>query len=96
MALPQLLEGVYDVFHVSQLRRYVKDVSHVVDHTELQLRPDMSYPEQPVAVLDRSSKKLKGREIPLVLVSWSRHSPGEATWEREDVVRERYPHLFSS
>jgi hypothetical protein len=95
LALPPSLEGVHDVFHVSQLRQYVKDPSHVVDHSELQLRSDLSFSEQPVAVIGRSSKKLKGREIPLVLVSWNGHSPGEATWEREDVVRERYPYLFS-
>ena len=74
----------------------MKDVSHVVDRTELELKPDLSYSEQPVAVIGRSSKKLKGREIPLVLISWNDNSPGEATWEREDVVRERYPYLFSS
>jgi hypothetical protein len=96
LALPPSLEGVHDVFHVSQLRQYVKDPSHVVDHSELQLRPDLSFSEQPVAVIGQSSKKLKGREIPLVLVAWNEHSPGEATWEREDVVRERYPYLFSS
>ena len=84
------------MFHVSQLRQYVKDPSHVVDHSELQLRPDLSFSEQPVAVIGQSSKKLKSREIPLVLVSWNGHSPGEATWEREDVVRERYPYLFLS
>ena len=56
LELPLSLEGVHDVFHVSQLRRYVKDGNHVVDHTELELRPDLSYSEQPVAVIGRSLK----------------------------------------
>ena len=30
------------MFHVSQLWRYVKDDSHTVDHSELELRPDLS------------------------------------------------------
>ena len=47
----------------------MKDDSHVVHHTDLELRPDLSYSEQPVAVIGQSSKKLKGREIPLVLVA---------------------------
>jgi len=96
LALPPSLDGVHNVFHVSQLRRYVRDDSHVLDHSELELQPDLSYQEQPLAVLDRSVKTLKSRAIPLVLVSWSRHAPGEATWEREDVIREHYPHLFTS
>jgi len=94
LALPLSLEGVHDVFHVSRLRQYVKDDSHVVDFSELELRPDLSYAEQPVSILDRSKKQLKGRTIPLVLVSWNGHSTGEATWEREDIVRKNHPHLF--
>ena len=47
-----------------------------------------------MAIVDRSVKTLKNRTIPLVLVSWNMHSPGEATWEQEDVIRDRYPHLF--
>ena len=48
-----------------------------------------------MAIIDRSIKKLKNKTIPLVLVSWNRHVPGEATWEQEDVIRECYPHLFT-
>ena len=96
LALPPSLEGVHNVFHVSQLRKYVKDESHILDHSELELQPDLSYKEQPMAILDRSVKTLKNRAIPLVLVSWNRHAPGEATWEREDTIRERYPQLFPS
>ena len=94
LALPPSLDGVHDVFHVSQLRRYVRDDNHVLDHTELELRPDLSYTERPMAILDRTTKELKKQIIPLVLVSWGRRSPGEATWEREDIIRDRYPHLF--
>ena len=81
LALPPSLEGVHNVLHVSQLRRYIRDESHVLDHLELELQLDLSYTEQPMAIVDRSVKTLKNRTIPLVLVSWNRHSPGEATWE---------------
>ena len=72
------------MFYVSQLRRYVKDDSHIVDHTELELRPDLSYSEKPVAVIGQSLKKLNDREIPLVLVSWNGHSPGDRWAVREN------------
>ena len=58
----------------------------MVDHSEIELRPDLSYEEQPFKIMDRSVKVLKGKEIPLVLVSWNGQSPREATWEREDRV----------
>ena len=96
LALPPSLEGVHNVFHISQLRKYVRDESHILDHSELKLQPNLSYTEQPMAILDRSVKTLKNKAIPLVLVSWNKHALGEATWEREDIIRERYPQLFIS
>ena len=91
LALPPALEGVHSVFHVSQLRRYVDNESHVLDHSELGLQTYLSYTEQLISIIGHSVKILKNMEILLVLVSWNRHSPDEATWEREDVIRERYP-----
>ena len=49
-----------------------------------------------MAILDKSVKTLNNMVIPLVLVSWNRHAPGEATWEREDIIHERYPQIFTS
>ena len=95
LALPPALDGVHNVFHVSQLRKYVKDDSHILDHSELELSLDMTYEEQPIEIVGRSTKVLKGITILLVLVSWNRHAPGEATWEREDTIRDRYPQLFT-
>ena len=76
LALSQSLEGVHNVFHVSQLRRYIRDESHVLDYSKLELQLDLSYTEQPMAIMDRSVKTLKNQTIPLVLVSWNRHSSG--------------------
>ena len=94
IALPPSLAAVHNVFHVLQLRRYVRDDSHVLDHSELELRSDLSYEAQPVSIVDRREKILKGRTIRLVRVSWDPHSPGESTWELEDKIKEKYPHLF--
>lgn len=46
MSLPPQLSNMHDVFHVSMLRRYVPDESHVVDWSEVQLQTDASYVEQ--------------------------------------------------
>ena len=69
LALPSYLDGMHKVFHVSQLKKYIRHDSHVLDHSELELRPDMTYTERPMAILDRSTKVLKNQSIPLVLVS---------------------------
>ncbi|KAL0553796.1 hypothetical protein IC582_007700 [Cucumis melo] len=94
LALPPSLSTVHDVFHVSMLRKYVSDPSHVVDYEPLEIDENLSYTEQPVEVLAREVKTLRNKEIPLVKVLWQNHRVEEATWEREDDMRSRYPELF--
>ncbi|KAJ8749740.1 hypothetical protein K2173_012291 [Erythroxylum novogranatense] len=50
------MDKIYDVFHVSMLRRYRPDPSHVIQVSEVQLRDDLSYEEIPVAILDTKEK----------------------------------------
>ncbi|KAL0560443.1 hypothetical protein IC582_000848 [Cucumis melo] len=94
LALPPSLSTVHDVFHVSMLRKYVPDPSHVVDYEPLEIDENLSYTEQPVEVLAREVKTLRNKEIPLVKVLWRNHRIEEATWEHEDDMRSRYPELF--
>ncbi|KAL0551527.1 hypothetical protein IC582_010616 [Cucumis melo] len=94
LALPPSLSAVHDVFHVSMLRKYVPDPSHVVDCEPLEIDENLSYVEQPVEVLAREVKTLRNKQIPLVKVLWRNHRVEEATWEREDDMRSRYPDLF--
>ncbi|TYK26797.1 pol protein [Cucumis melo var. makuwa] len=91
--LPSLL-AVHDVFHVSMLRKYMSDPSHVVDYEPLEIDEKLSYIEQPIEVLAREVKMLRNRDIPLVKILWRNHKVEEATWEREDDMRARFPELF--
>ncbi|XP_073033834.1 uncharacterized protein [Primulina eburnea] len=94
LALPPSLSGIHDVFHVSMLRKYEPDPSHVLDIFEVQLDPDVSYVERPVCILDRSERKLRSKLIPMVKVQWEHRCVEEATWETERHMRELYPYLF--
>ena len=91
--LPSLL-GVHNVFHVSMLRKYVSDPTHVLSYEHLQLDQDLSYEEKPVQVLDRKDKVLRTKTVPLVKVLWRNSKSEEATWELESDMRSRYPELF--
>ena len=51
LALPPELEKIHNVFHVSMLRRYRSDPSHVVYLETIELRPDLTYEEEPVKIL---------------------------------------------
>ena len=85
---------VHNVFHTSMLRMYISDPSHALEALEIELRDDLSYEEQPVQILGREEKELRNKTISLVKVLWRNHLVEEATWEREDQMRDQYPHLF--
>ena len=92
--LPEELSRVHNVFHNSMLRKYISDLSHVLETPEIELRDDLSYEEQPVQILGREEKELCNKTISLVKVLWRNHLVEEATWEWEDQMRSQYPHLF--
>ena len=81
LALPPQLGGVHDVFHVSMLRKYLSDPSHVIQYAELEMAPDASYEERTLRIVDSREQVLRGRTIPLVRVQWQHHGAAESTWE---------------
>ena len=85
-----------DVFHVSQLRRYIPDPSHILDHSGLVVDPDHSFSEYPICVLDRQVKQLRRHQVPLLLIQWSRRGTEEATWEIEESISTSYPEFYAS
>ena len=68
LALPVQLAGVHNVFHVSMLRRYEPDVSHVLNWKELELQADASYDKSPSQIVDSKEQVLRGKTIRLVKV----------------------------
>ena len=87
LALPPDLEKIHNVFHVSMLRRYRSDPSHVVSLETIELRPDFTYEEEPVEILAREMKELWNKNILLVKVLWINHKTEETTWESEEMMR---------
>ncbi|XP_019258040.1 PREDICTED: uncharacterized protein LOC109236325, partial [Nicotiana attenuata] len=92
LALPPSLSGVHPVFHVSMLRKYHADLSHVLDFSTIQLDESLGYEEEPVAIIDRQDRQLRSKRIPAVRVQWRGQPVEEATWESEEDMRSRYPH----
>ena len=82
LALPPELEKIHIMFHVSMLRRYRSDPSHVVSTETIELDPDLTYEEEPVDILAREVRELQNKKILLVKVLWRNHKTEEATWEK--------------
>ncbi|GJX20316.1 reverse transcriptase [Tanacetum coccineum] len=95
LALPPQLSHVHNVFHVSLLRGYNYHSYHVVQYPFDKIRKDLSFVEEPEAILDRQERVMRKKTIPLVKVLWKNHPECEATWENEEVMRADYPDFFS-
>ena len=87
LALPPKLEKIHNVFHVSMLRRYRSNPSHVVSSETIELKLDLTYEEGPVEILAQEVKELQKKRIPLVKVLWRNHKTKEATWESKEVIQ---------
>ncbi|KAE8664148.1 Detected protein of unknown function [Hibiscus syriacus] len=94
LELPSELSRIHDVFHVSMLRRYRPDPNHIIQVENVELRPDLSYEEEPIHILERDERVLRNRRIPMVKVQWSNRGPSEATWETLESMEAQFPQLF--
>ena len=65
--LPQL-SGIHYVFHVSMLRKYEPNTTHILDWHHLNLQENVMYEETPMEILDKKEQVLQTKTIPLVRV----------------------------
>ncbi|GJT25959.1 putative reverse transcriptase domain-containing protein [Tanacetum coccineum] len=61
---------------------------------KIQVDDKLHFIEEPVEIMDREVKRLKQSRIPIVKVRWNYRRGPEFTWEREDQMQKKYPHLF--
>ena len=88
------LSRIHPVFHVSMLRKYISNPSHVLQPQSIEISEDLTYEEYPVTIVDRQVRQLRTKEILMVKVLWSNHTTEDCTWETEALMREAYPYLF--
>ncbi|GJT97442.1 hypothetical protein Tco_1092960 [Tanacetum coccineum] len=96
LKLPEELKGIHSTFHVSNLKKCLAEGDIVVPMDEIQLDDKLHMIEEPVEIVDREVKRLKQSQIPIIKVRWNSQRGPEFTWEREDQIKKKYPHLFTS
>ncbi|GJW02780.1 putative reverse transcriptase domain-containing protein [Tanacetum coccineum] len=95
LELPEELSRVHNTFHVSNLKKCHADEPLAVPLDGLHFDDKLQFVEEPVEIIDHEIKRLKQSRIPLVKVRWNSRRGLEFTWEREDQLRKKYPHLFT-
>ncbi|GJY56294.1 putative reverse transcriptase domain-containing protein [Tanacetum coccineum] len=96
LEFPEELKGIHNTFHVLNLKKCLAEGDVVVLMDEIQLDDKLHLIEEPVEVVDREVKRLKQSQIPIIKVRWNSQRGPEFTWEREDQIKKKYPHLFTS
>ncbi|KAD4889429.1 hypothetical protein E3N88_21502 [Mikania micrantha] len=61
---------------------------------DIQVDERLHFVEEPIEIADWEVHKLRRSRIKLVKVKWNSRRGPEFTWEREDQMRKKYPHLF--
>jgi hypothetical protein len=96
LSLPESLSAVHDVFHVSQLKKCLRVPEEQLPTEDLEVQEDLTYIEKPTQILETADRVTRRSTIRMCKVKWGHHSEEEATWEREDDLRAKYPELFAS
>ncbi|GJX75634.1 putative reverse transcriptase domain-containing protein [Tanacetum coccineum] len=81
LCLPQELVGIHDMFHVSNLKKFLADANLHVPLEEIKIDNGLHFVEDPIEIMDREVKKQKQSHIPLVKVRWNSRRGPEFTWE---------------
>nr|GFC49013.1 putative reverse transcriptase domain-containing protein [Tanacetum cinerariifolium] len=94
LELPEQLSKVHSTFHVSKLKKCMADEPLAIPMDEIQVDDKLNFIEKPVKIMDREVKRLKQSRILIFKVHWNSKRGPEFTWEREDQMQKKYPHLF--
>nr|GEZ96454.1 hypothetical protein [Tanacetum cinerariifolium] len=79
---------------ITIVKKCLADETLAIPLDEIQVHDKLHFIEEPVEIMDREVKRLKQSCIPIVKVRWNCRRGPEFTWEREDQIQKKYPHLF--
>jgi hypothetical protein len=94
LQLPLELSAIFNVFHVSQLKKYLWVPKERIETRDIKIKSDLAYEEQPMQLLDTKERVTQNWVIKFYKVVCSNLSERNVTWEREDYLREVYPAFY--
>ena len=94
LELPLELSRIHNIFHVSMLRKYISDPSHILKTPPIELEEDLSFKVQSVAIVDQEMKQLRNKVISMIKVLWKSDTIEKMRWETKASMRNHYFYLF--
>jgi hypothetical protein len=96
LKLPPQLAAIHDIFHVSQLRKYVKVPTKIINSQAIEIEPDLTYTEHPIRILDTKERSTRRETIRMFKIQWNYHTEEEATWETESYLQRNFPDFLQA
>ncbi|XP_027769628.1 uncharacterized protein LOC114075370 [Solanum pennellii] len=96
LELQQELAAVHPAFHVPMLKKCMSGLSLIIPIKDIGIKDILSYEEIPVQIIDRKLCKLRIKKVASVKVLLRNQFIEETSWEAEEDMKKRYPHLFES
>ncbi|GJU71432.1 hypothetical protein Tco_1262837 [Tanacetum coccineum] len=96
LELPEKLSYFHSTFHVLNLKKCLSDEPLTIPLDEIHVDDKLNFIKELVEITDCKVKHLKQSHIPIVKVCWNSRRGPEYTWESEDQMQKKYPHLFAN
>ena len=77
-------------FYDTQLKKCLRVPEEAIEPANVKIQSDLTYEERPIRVLEEMERVTRSKVIKFYKVIWNNHSEHDATWEREDYLREVY------
>jgi hypothetical protein len=90
------LSAVHNVFHVSQLKKFLRVPDRTVEVMDVALEPNLTYSEHPIRVLDQKDRVTRRRTLKFYKIQWNQHTEEEATWETQGFLEKDFPGFLAS
>ena len=78
---------------MSVLRKYIPDITHVLNWNALQVI-DGQLMLEPMQIIQRRELNLRGHKVEQVKVLWDHNDDTSATWEDAGAMKPSHPQLF--
>ncbi|KAJ9567119.1 hypothetical protein OSB04_003085 [Centaurea solstitialis] len=95
LELPPEMDGIHPTFHVCYMRKCLAEEESVIPLSEIRVDSGNRCVEEPEAILERKTKRLRHKEVTMVKVQWKHHRGANVTWEAKEDMKHRYPRLFT-
>jgi hypothetical protein len=96
LQLSPQLAAIHNVFHVSQLKKYISVPTEIIDTQSIDIEPDLSYKEHPIRILDTKERSTRRATVKMFKIQWNHHTEEVATWETEDYLHKNFPDFLKN